>query len=156
MFLFLVKHSCFEISNGAKESSKMADGATMDHWKSLLRCIKYVITTEYLALKLKPNTTESFFRMDGISDSEYGADEETRISVFGYEVYYCEALIAWISKVSRNVTLSSTEAEYVAISEEDAILKIVLSEQLTTQPISTPRIHQKIYLTDKLKGIYKM
>ena len=89
----------------------------MDHWKGLLRCIKYVITTEYLALKLKPNTTESFFRMDGISDSEYGADEETRISVFGYEVYFCEALVAWKSKASRSVTLSSTEAEYVALSE---------------------------------------
>jgi hypothetical protein len=52
--------------------------------------------------------------MDGISDSEYGADEETRISVFCYEVYYCEALVAWKSKASRSVTLSSTEAEYVA------------------------------------------
>jgi hypothetical protein len=51
------------------------------------------------------------FRMDGISDSEYGADEETRISVFGYEVYFCEALIAWKSKACRSVTLSSTEAD---------------------------------------------
>jgi hypothetical protein len=29
----------------------------------------------------------------------------------------CEALIAWKSKASRSVTLSSTETEYVALSE---------------------------------------
>jgi hypothetical protein len=57
MLLYLVKYSRFHISNAVRELSKVADGATMDHWKSLLRCIKYVITTEDLALKLKPNTT---------------------------------------------------------------------------------------------------
>jgi hypothetical protein len=50
-----------------------------------------IVTTEYLALKLKPDTEESFFEVDGITDSIFGADEETRISVFGYEVYFCKA-----------------------------------------------------------------
>jgi hypothetical protein len=38
--------------------------------------------------------------MDGITDSEFGADEETRISVFGYEVYFCKALVAWKSRAN--------------------------------------------------------
>jgi hypothetical protein len=81
-----------------------------------------------LALKLKPNTKESKFdiegtngadltELEGISDSEYRADQETRIGVFGWNLYFCGALIAWKSKVGNSVTLSSTEAEYIALSE---------------------------------------
>jgi hypothetical protein len=55
--------------------------------------------------------------MEGDSDSEFGADQETRISVFGWNLYFCGALIAWKSKASNSVTLSSTEAEYVALSK---------------------------------------
>jgi hypothetical protein len=117
MLLYLVKHSRYDISTSVRELSQVADGATMDHWKKLLHNIKFVITTEYLALKLKPDTTQSFFEMEGITDSEFGADQDTRISVFGYEVYFCKALVAWKSRASRSVTLSSTEAEYVALSE---------------------------------------
>jgi hypothetical protein len=56
MLLYLVKHSHFDISNSVRELSKVADGATIAHWELLIRNIKYVITTEYLGLKLKPNT----------------------------------------------------------------------------------------------------
>jgi hypothetical protein len=61
----------------------------------LLRCIKYLITTEYLALKFKPNAKGPSFEMEGmqekdgraemegVSDSECGADQETRTRVFG-------------------------------------------------------------------------
>jgi hypothetical protein len=37
--------------------------------------------------------------------------------VYGYILYFCGAPIAWKSKAGRSVTLSSTEAEYFAISE---------------------------------------
>jgi hypothetical protein len=57
MLLHLVKHTRFDITNSVRELSK-ADGATMAHWKILLRCIKDVITTENLALKFKPNKLE--------------------------------------------------------------------------------------------------
>jgi hypothetical protein len=129
MLLYLVKHSRFDIANSVREFSKVADGATISHWKLLLRCIKYVIITEYLELKLKPNTRESNFNiegttdgadlteLEGISNSEYRADEETRISVFGWNLYFCGAFIAWKSKASNSVTLLSTEAEYIALSE---------------------------------------
>jgi hypothetical protein len=101
MLLYLVKHSRFDIANSVRELSKVADGATIGHWKLLLRCIKYIITTEYLALKLKPNAKGPSFEMEGlhdkdrraemegVSDSEFGADQETRISVFGWNLYFC-------------------------------------------------------------------
>jgi hypothetical protein len=65
----------------------------MDHWKKLLHNNKFVITTKYVALK--PDTSQTFLEMEGTTDSEFGADQHTRISVFGYEVYFCKALVTW-------------------------------------------------------------
>jgi hypothetical protein len=129
ILLYLVKHSRFDIANSVREISKVADGATIGQWKLLLRCMKYIITAEYLELKLKANANGPSFEMEGlhdkdgraemegVSDSDFGANQETRISVFGWNLYFCGALIVWKAKASNSVTLSSTEAEYVALSK---------------------------------------
>jgi hypothetical protein len=56
--------------------------------------------------------------LEGISDSDFAGDPDTRISVYGYVLYFCGAPIAWKSKAGKSVTLSSTEAEYYATSEK--------------------------------------
>jgi hypothetical protein len=63
------------------------------------------------------------------TDSKFGADPELRISVFGYKIYYCKAPFTWKYKAGQSVTISSTKAEYVALSEitnEDMFVKQVL------------------------------
>ena len=55
--------------------------------------------------------------MEGISDSEFAGDKDTQISVYGYILYFCGAPISWKSKSRKRITLSSTEAEYFAVSE---------------------------------------
>jgi Reverse transcriptase (RNA-dependent DNA polymerase) len=118
MLLYLVKHSRPDIANSVRELSKVADGATPCHWKNLMRTIKYVLDTKEKALKVEPKLdTNNIFFLEGISDSEYAGDKDTRISVYGYIVYFCGAPISWKSKSGRSVTLSSTEAEYFALSE---------------------------------------
>ena len=117
MLLYLVKHSRPEISNAVRELTKVVDGATPGHWKAMNRAIKYVIDTENFGLKLKPNKKKELFYLEGISDSEYAGDKDTRISVYGYQLYFCGAPISWKSKSGKSVTLSSTEAEYFATSE---------------------------------------
>jgi hypothetical protein len=93
---------------------------------------------QQFGLKLKPNSKVPSFEMEGIqdkdgreelkgvSDSKFGADKETRISVFGWNLYFCGALIAWKSKAINSVTLSSTEVEHVALSK---ITKEVMSDK---------------------------
>jgi hypothetical protein len=54
MLLYLVNHSRPDISNSVRELSKVADGATEGHFKSLLRTIKYVLSTEDHGLLLQP------------------------------------------------------------------------------------------------------
>jgi hypothetical protein len=64
MLLYLVKHSQFDIANSVRELSKVADRASIAHWKLLLCNIMYVVTTNYLALKLKPCTFQLHFHME--------------------------------------------------------------------------------------------
>jgi hypothetical protein len=52
------------------------------------------------------------FHLEGFSDRNYAADLETRHSVNGYIAYFCGAPIPNFMKLSKSVTLSSTEAEY--------------------------------------------
>ena len=55
--------------------------------------------------------------LEALSDSDFANDGETRISVYGYIVFICGVPIAWKSKSLKSVVLSTTEAEYIAVSE---------------------------------------
>lgn len=50
-------------------------------------------------------------------DASYASDPDRRLSVSGFLVYFCGALVSWKSKLQRSQTLSSTEAEYIAIAD---------------------------------------
>jgi hypothetical protein len=50
-------------------------------------------------------------------NSDWAGDPETRISVTGFIIYLMGVPVSWRSKAQRGVTLSSSKAEYVAISE---------------------------------------
>ena len=117
MLLYLVKHSRPDISNAVRELSKVCDGATECHWKALMRTIKYVLTTQNIGLKIQPKPFNGEYVLEAVSDSEYAGDKDTRVSVYGFVIYFCGAPISWKSKSGRSVTLSSTEAEYFAMSE---------------------------------------
>jgi hypothetical protein len=117
--LYLVKHSRPDLSNSVRELSKMMDLANEAHKRALLRTIKYVLDTKNLYLNLKPTAInlQSKWKITGVCDSDYAGDRDTRRSVSGYVVYVNDAIIAWKSKGQRTVTLSSTEAEYIAVTD---------------------------------------
>jgi hypothetical protein len=74
---------------------------------------------------IKDNTWE----MMAYCDSDYAGDKDGRKSISGFVIYIQGCLISWKSRSQKSVTLSSTEAEYVAISEmcaEVMFLKQVL------------------------------
>jgi hypothetical protein len=127
MLLYLVKHSRPDIANAVRELTKVLDRATLAHWKAMLRVINYVLATKNQGLILNPKLDE-LIELEGRSDSEYAGDKETRQTVYGYVVYCCGAPIAWRSKSMKSVTLSTTEAEYVATSE--VVKELIFAKQL--------------------------
>lgn len=71
------------MSNSVRELSKVNDGATQAHWKSLIRTIKFTLDTRSYALRIKRKKIQEVFYLDGVSDSEFAGDKDTRISVCG-------------------------------------------------------------------------
>jgi len=127
MLLYLVKYSRPDIANAVRELSKVLDGATPAAYKEMMRIIKYVLDTKNLALKVKPiqEDKEQKWRMLAFSDSDYAGDPESRISISGWAIYFCGVLVAWQSKGQKSITLSSSEAEYVALSEAAKNIKFI-------------------------------
>jgi len=117
MLLYLVKHSRSDIANATRELSKSMDGATEVGFQELLRVIKYVLDTEGYGLKLEPKKDTEMWSITAFSDSDWAGDKQSRISVSGYVLYFCGVAVAWKSKGMKHITLSSAEAELVALSE---------------------------------------
>ena len=55
--------------------------------------------------------------LEGYCDSHFAGDKDKRISVTGFCVYVCGCLVSWKTRGQKHVTLSLTEAEYVAVLE---------------------------------------
>ena len=112
MLLYLVKHSRPDITNSVQELSKVLDCSTDGAYKEMLRCIKNVVDSKSLGLKIWPvgNKREPW-DIICFTDSDYASDPETRRSVSGYIIYAHGVPICWKSKAQRCVTLSSCEAE---------------------------------------------
>jgi Reverse transcriptase (RNA-dependent DNA polymerase) len=119
MLLYLIKYSRPDIGNAVREIAKVMDGPTELQVKSLYRLIKYVLDTKNQGLLMSPLEPEenSTWIMSAYCDSDYAGDKDGRKSVSGFVIYIQGCLISWKSRKQKSVTLSSSEAEYVAISE---------------------------------------
>ena len=90
----------------------------MEIIKELLRTLKYVVKASNKVLKLEQTKPKNNMgKLRGICDSAYTPDPETRRSVTGYRIYVMDCLVSWKSQSQKSVNLSSTETEYVAMSE---------------------------------------
>ena len=88
----------------------------MAHVTEMYRVINFVLEMKTLGLRMVPTFKDDIWKLEGLSDSDFANDKDTRYSVYGYIIYFCGVPVAWKSK-SMSVVLSTTEAENVADSE---------------------------------------
>ena len=124
--LYLTKHSGPDISNPVRELSKTMDAPAPPHLKEMYKLIRFVLSTKDYGLKFKLIKSIRKWVLKALSDSDFASDKETRIIVFGYVIYFCGIPIAWRSKGMKSVVLSTTEAEYMALSEVVKELKFIV------------------------------
>ena len=118
MLLYLLKHSRPDLSNAVRKLTKVMDSATPGHMKAMLRVVKYVLDTSAWRLQMKTDKGEKGkWKIEAFSDSDYAGDRDTRRSVSGYVILVNGCVVSWRSQSQKSVTLSSSEAEYVAASE---------------------------------------
>jgi hypothetical protein len=123
--LYLVKHSRPDIANCVRELSKVMDRAGYNHWKALLRAIRYCEVTKDHVIHIFNTEKQKRVTLEVFCDSDYAMDKETRRIVTGYVIFMDGSPISWRSKEHRDVTLSTTEAEYAALSEATREVKFV-------------------------------
>ena len=129
---YLTKHSRPDICNPVRELSKTMDAPAPVHLKEMYKVIRHVLSTKGYGLKFELRKDIIKWALKALSDSDFASDKETRISVFGYIIYFCGIPIAWRSKGMKNVVLSTTEAEYMALSEVVKVLKFIVQLLQTT------------------------
>jgi hypothetical protein len=79
-----------------------------------------------LVLKVQPRLDNNLgWDLKIFCDRDLACDPETRVSLMGFSIYLLNVPICWRSKSQKGVTLSSTEAEYIAISEAVKELKFI-------------------------------
>jgi hypothetical protein len=125
--LQFVKHSRPDINNPVRELSKSMDSATEASFKEMKRIIKFVLDTRQFGLKLQPSllSESKEWSITVYSDSDWAGDKDTRRSISGYIIFIMNCPILWRSKQQETVSLSSSEAEYIALSEAAKEIKFI-------------------------------
>ena len=99
------------------------------HWQCAKRILRYLKGTKDFSMKFEKND----LNLTGYVDADWGSNKNDRKSYTGYVFKLAGGSISWRSCKQKSVALSSTEAEYMALSEatKEAIYLRNLLEDLT-------------------------
>jgi hypothetical protein len=96
-----------------------------------VRVIQYLLTTRDFAIEWKSSRQSQQDQTDnvliGAVDASFAIDTHTRRSHGGYINFVNDGTVSWKSGLQRIVTLSSCEAEYVALCSEVCEVKYLCS-----------------------------
>lgn len=132
--LYLSTRSRPDISQAVNEASKKLENPSRQDIVAIKKILKYLNGTRYKGIMYKKG--EDMTNLDAYCDSDYAGCIETRRSTTGFIIMISGGPVSWCSKRQPIVSLSSTEAEYIAAAEclkECLYLKVYLSELIGKQ-----------------------
>jgi hypothetical protein len=129
--------------------SKFVAKPTERVWRLAKDVLRYLKATHHIGLQFRPS--EVPFKFSAYVDSDWGRDKQTRRSVTGLLVFLGKNLISWASRQQKCVATSSTEAEYIALSE---VTKEVLWISRLGKYLDLP--HDKIEIFEDNQGAIKL
>lgn len=94
--------------------AQFSSNPSKEHWKGLCRIVSYLSSSKDSGIRF---SKESDKLWEFYVDADWGGCPTTRRSTTGYLIKYCSGPLIAVSKRQRNVTLSSTEAEYCAFTD---------------------------------------
>jgi hypothetical protein len=155
--LYLEKSSRPELAYAVHQCARFSNDPRRSHGEAVKRIGRYLAGTADKGMILNPSDTASF---DCWVDASHAAewnrstavdDAATAKSRMGYVVLYANCPLLWSSKLQTEIALSSTEAEYIALSQSMreviplmALMKEAQQMRLPIRPLS-PKIHCKVF-----------
>ena len=92
---------------------------SLQHYGAVKRVLRYLAGTRNLAItyqKISDETNDDSMQLHGYSDAAYANTDDLK-STMGYVFLASEGAITWKSKKQSVIVLSTTESEYIALSE---------------------------------------
>lgn len=153
---FLEKSTRADLSYSVHQCARFSADPKESHAKAIKRIAKYLVGTRDKGIILNPqeHSFDCFVDADFVGNWDRvnaDVDPSTAKSRTGYVLMYAGCPIVWSSKLQREIALSTTEAEYNALSESlryvihmmhmvDEIL--ALGWEISTAPT---RVHCKVF-----------
>lgn len=103
-----------DISFATNNVSRFNAKHSEPHWTAVKRIIRYLKGTT--SLKLKYHRSGNTLEMIGFTDADWASEIDERRSCTGNVIVMTGGAVTWMSKRQPIVALSSTEAEYIALS----------------------------------------
>ncbi|OAE29077.1 hypothetical protein AXG93_1626s1040 [Marchantia polymorpha subsp. ruderalis] len=101
------------------------------HWQAVKWVLRYIRGSHDTGIIYGCNNRSSEFQVEGFVDSDYAGSLDTRRSLTGYLFTIGGGVISWKSNLQPVVTLSTTEAEYIAVTE--AVKEAIWLKGLVTE-----------------------
>jgi hypothetical protein len=154
---FLEKSTRPEIAYAVHQCARFASNPRKSHANAVKYLCRYLAATKDKGLILQADPTKSFevhvdcdFAGNWVKEDAMN-DPSTAKSRTGYIISYGGCPVLWASKLQTEVVLSSTESEYVGLSESLRIA-IVMMNLLTEMkefgvniPSATPKVYCKLF-----------
>jgi hypothetical protein len=104
-----------DLSYAVSTLSKFSSDPGKPHWMALMHVLQYIKgTLDYkITYGGSGNTSLTPY---GYVDADYGGDRDTRRSCSGHVFFMAGGPVAWGAKYQPTVALSTTEAEYMALT----------------------------------------
>lgn len=102
-----------DIAYAVSVLSRFSKSPGLLHWNALKNLLQYLKGTKDYKLRYAPNPTSPELFI-AYSDADHGGNPDSKRSTSGYVVKMGTGAISWASRLQSFVTLSTTEAEYVA------------------------------------------
>ena len=122
--MWLANQTRPDIANAVRAVARYTNPPRVIHWKTAVGILECVFFTSDFGIILRGSELERV----ADADEEYASNATERRSVSGGAVTWAGACVCWFSRTKKCVTISTTEAEYVALV--DTIKEVIFLRYL--------------------------
>ena len=105
-----------DVANAVRAVARYCSAPKLIHWKAARSILGYAMRTSYFGISFQKETLTGI-SLISFADADYASRRTDRRSMSGGVVMCAGGPVSWHSKTQKCVTLSTTQAEYVGISD---------------------------------------